>query len=163
MKRVIIMTIILLLIPLSCRTAAAQTPPDTSTALVERFAAGLALVEGAPVGSLALLTPVGSTWYNASTLLSSGSDGGIASQMFFMAYRGSRISIAIGTGAAADIVKKNPDFDHAVTYLSSATGIAISYHFNSVIFAHASALYTTPEPAGRKSRAYLLLSFPLRS
>jgi hypothetical protein len=67
MKRTILMVLILVLLPFSCNGLNAGTLEDQPGSDVARFAAGLALIDGAPDGALALPTFDVGHYYNASS------------------------------------------------------------------------------------------------
>lgn len=161
MKRIIVICALLLILPFFCLQADASTRQDTTNATTARFAAGLALENGAPVGTLALFTRLSPNFYNASSLLSSGKQGGISSQLFWVIYRTRAFSIALGTGASLDVVNENPTYDQAVTYLSAASGIALTTSPGKNIMIHLAYVNLNPGEIDRNYRLLAFLSLPL--
>jgi hypothetical protein len=163
MKRTIALIAILLLLPFSCNPAHAITRADTSEVAGARLAGGFALENGAPHGALAFVTRIGPSFYNATSLLSAGKEGGLESQVFWHVYKTDGFSIALGLGATADIIRENPTFDNAILYAAATPGFAITYKITSDLILHGSLLYLTPSEPGRKFRAFLVVSFPIQS
>lgn len=163
MKKAIIAAIILLILPFWLTAPAAGTLEDSTTATAARFAAGLTLENGVPVGTLALITQINPTFYNASSLLSTGKQGALSSQVFWNIYRAKAFLVAVGIGASLDIIQENPTYDQSVTYLSAASGLAFTVKPDGNIMFHVAFLILNPSPIDRDIRFYALLSLPLSS
>ena len=142
-------------------TPSMATPIDSSNSNGARFAAGLALPDGAPVGTLALITPVHGRFFNVTSLAPTGPDGSILSQVYadVYTYKSFTLSAAIGTGV--DIISNNPDYDDPVTYLSSCNGLFARINLPGSATLHASILWSVPTPPDRNCRYYFLLSLPI--
>ena len=137
------------------------TPNDTANSNGARFAAGLSLPDGAPVGTLALITHVHGRFFNVTSLAPTGPDGSILSQVYadLYTYKSFTLSAAIGTGV--DIISNNPDYDDPVTYLSSCNGFFARMNLLGSASIHASILWSVPTPPDRNCRYYFLLSLPI--
>ena len=137
------------------------TPTDSTSSNGARFAAGLALPDGAPVGTLALITPVHGRFFNVTSLAPTGPDGSILSQVYadVYTYKSFTLSAAVGTGV--DIISNNPDYDDPVTYLSSCNGLFARVNLPGSATIHASILWSVPTPPDRNCRYYLMLSLPI--
>lgn len=162
MKRCILIALLVLILPFWFEPLIASTREDSTNATAARFAAGLALENGAPVGTLALITRISPHFYNASSLLSSGKEGGLSSQVFWILYQTKALSLAAGIGASVDVIDENPTYDQAVTYLSSTPGLAITYRAGANIMIHAAFLILNPGSNPRDARFFALLSLPLK-
>ena len=162
MKRTIALIALLILLPFSCQPANALTRADTSETSGARLAGGLALENGAPHGALAFITRIGPRFFNATSLLSAGTEGGLQSQVFWHVYKTDGLSIALGLGATADIIRENPTFENAILYAAATPGLEITYKITSDLMLHASLLYLTPSEPGRKLRSFLVVSFPIQ-
>lgn len=163
MKRTIALIALLILLPFSCQPANALNRADTADMQGARLAGGLALENGAPHGALAFLTRIAPGFYNATSLLTAGKEGGLGSQVFWNLYRSGGFSLAIGLGATADIIRENPTFENAIIYAAATPGLACTYKITSDLMLHGSFLYLTPSEPGRRMRAFLVVSFPIQS
>lgn len=161
MKRIIAIAILVLILPFWFDTATASTRDDSTNATAARFAAGLTLEKSGPVGTLALITRLSPSFYNASSLLSSGQEGALSSQVFWIIYRAKAFSVAAGTGASVDIVDENPTYEQAVTYLSPTSGLALTLKPGANIMIHAAFLILNPGKNPREYRFFALLSLPI--
>lgn len=163
MKKTIVLLAILLLLPFSCSSPNAATLTDSSDASGARFAGGATLSNGVAAGTLALITPISGRFFNASSLLSTGKQGALSSQVFWIIYRQKAFSVGVGIGASADVVRENPNYEQAMTYLSATPAVAINYRITKDLLAHAAVLYVTPNEPGRSTRFFLVISFPIQS
>lgn len=161
MYRLAIVTILTVYLLATAITPSMATPTDSSSSNGARFAAGLALPDGAPVGTLALITPVHGRFFNVTSLAPTGPDGSILSQVYadVYTYKSFTLSAAIGTGV--DIISNNPDYDDPVTYLSSCNGLFARMNLPGSATIHASILWSVPTPPDRNCRYYLMLSLPI--
>jgi hypothetical protein len=161
MKPSIIIAILVLILPFWFDAPTASTLTDSTTATAARFAAGLTLENGGPVGTLALITRISPAFYNASSLLSSGKQGGVSSQVFWIIYRAKAFSVAAGTGASVDIVDEDPTYEQAITYISPTSGLALTFYPGRNIMIHTAFLILNPGANPRDARFYALLSLPI--
>jgi hypothetical protein len=161
MKRCAFIAILVLLIPFWFDTATASTRADSTNATAARFAAGLSLEKSGPVGTLALITRISPHFFNASSLLSSGQEGGLSSQVFWTIYQTPAVSVALGIGASVDVIDENPTYDQAVTYLSSTPGLALTLKPGANIMIHLAYVNLNPGENPRGYRFHALLSLPL--
>ena len=161
MYRLAIVTILTVYLLATAIVPSMATPTDSSSSNGARFAAGLALPDGAPVGTLALITPVHGRFFNVTSLAPTGPDGSILSQVYadVYTYKSFTLSAAIGTGV--DIISNNPDYDDPVTYLSSCNGLFARMNLPGSATIHASILWSVPTPPDRNCRYYLMLSLPI--
>lgn len=161
MSRLTVAAIFVLYLVATATAPSMATPTDSSSSNGARFAAGLALPDGAPVGALAIITPMHGRFYNVTSLAPTGPDGSILSQIYadIYTYKGLTISAAVGTGI--DIISNNPDYDDPVTYLSSCNGLFARVNLPGSATIHASMLWSMPTPPDRNCRYYLLFSLPI--
>jgi hypothetical protein len=163
MKKTVILIAILVLLPFSCSSPNAATLVDSSNASGARFAGGATLNNGVAAGTLALITPISGHFFNASSLLSTGKQGALSSQVFWIIYQAKAFSVGVGIGASADVVRENPNYEQAMTYLSATPAVALNLRITKDLIAHAAVLYVTPNQPSRSTRFFLVLSFPFQT
>lgn len=160
LKRIALLTLLLTLVP--WHVVHAVTRVDTATTTSARFAGGVSLYQASLAGTLALVTQIGPNFYNATSLIAQGKQGGFESQVFWHLYKTDGFSFALGLGATADIIRENPTYEQAVLYASATPGFALTYRISDEIIIHGAMLYLTPAETDRRIRAYIVLSFPIK-